>query len=331
MDARRPDGERVAPRDQDGHSNIGRVATILTLGLLLATACSALAPFHWLGDAAAHFPVQYAVLALVAFLVLAWLRRMRWAAVAFVVAAINITICAPEFSSGAAATSAPGGIPFRAVAVNVLYRNQQYPRVIDFVRAENADFVTFVEVEERWSRALRALEDIYPHRFETRGTSGRGVLLLSRWPLENATSLALPAAGEPAIEATVQIAGRRVKVLAVHTSWPMGALRSRERNDQLSTLAREVRNRTQPLVLLGDLNLSPFSPHFDALLEEAGLRSAAAGFGWQPTWPTFFPPAGIPIDHVLISSDVAVRDFRRGPPVGSDHWPVVADLVLPAG
>ena len=296
----------------------------------MATACRVLAPFNWLADAAAHFPVQYAALAFVVFITLAWLRRVWWAVAALAVAVINAAVCAPEFSSAAPEANVAGGIPFRAATVNVLYRNQQYERVIDFVRAENADFVTFVEVDERWSTALSALADVYPHRFATRGTPGRGVLLLSRWPLENATSLALAGAGEPAIKATVQIEGHPLDVLAVHAHWPMGAQRSRQRNDQLRALAREAHNRTHPLVLLGDLNISPFSPHFDAMLAEAALRSAAAGFGWQPTWPTFFPPAGIPIDHVLISSDVAVRAFRRGPPVGSDHWPVIADLVLPA-
>jgi hypothetical protein len=50
---------------------------------------------------------------------------------------------------------------------------------------------------------------------------------------------------------------------------------------------------------MGDLNVSPFSPHFQALLSGGNLKSAAQGFGWQPTWPTFLPPAGIQIDHAL--------------------------------
>jgi endonuclease/exonuclease/phosphatase (EEP) superfamily protein YafD len=40
------------------------------------------------------------------------------------------------------------------------------------------------------------------------------------------------------------------------------------------------------------------------------------------------PPAGIQIDHALVSPGVQVRNFRRGPRVGSDHLPVVVDLAL---
>jgi hypothetical protein len=40
------------------------------------------------------------------------------------------------------------------------------------------------------------------------------------------------------------------------------------------------------------------------------------------------PPAGIQIDHALVTSHVAVERFGRGPANGSDHRPIVADLVL---
>jgi endonuclease/exonuclease/phosphatase (EEP) superfamily protein YafD len=34
----------------------------------------------------------------------------------------------------------------------------------------------------------------------------------------------------------------------------------------------------------------------------------------------------IPIDHFLVSEDVAVTRFETGPRVGSDHLPIVADI-----
>ena len=77
-----------------------------------------------------------------------------------------------------------------------------------------------------------------------------------------------------------------------------------------------------------DLNISQFSPHFQRLLKDGGLRSGADGFGWQPTWPAFMPPAGIQIDHALVNSRVIVEHFSAGASVGSDHRPIVADLVL---
>jgi endonuclease/exonuclease/phosphatase (EEP) superfamily protein YafD len=101
------------------------------------------------------------------------------------------------------------------------------------------------------------------------------------------------------------------------------------RNEQLEALARHARATTSlPLVVVGDLNVSPFSPQFRHLLEEGRLRSAADGFGWQPTWPSFLLPAGIQIDHALVSPAVTVKAFSRGPFDGSDHRPIVVDVLL---
>ena len=85
----------------------------------------------------------------------------------------------------------------------------------------------------------------------------------------------------------------------------------------------------KPFMALGDLNVSPFSPQFATLLRRGGLRSAAAGHGWQPTWPSVFPPLGIQIDHALVSPEVRVMGFQRGPANGSDHRPIIVDVIIP--
>jgi endonuclease/exonuclease/phosphatase (EEP) superfamily protein YafD len=37
----------------------------------------------------------------------------------------------------------------------------------------------------------------------------------------------------------------------------------------------------------------------------------------------------IPIDHCLISPDIKVVNIRTGPNVGSDHRPLITDLIIP--
>ncbi len=119
-----------------------------------------------------------------------------------------------------------------------------------------------------------------------------------------------------------------MRIFAVHTTWPMAPASAGRRNQQLELLAERARPVTLPLVVMGDMNITPFSPYFQQLLTDGGLRSAAEGFGWQASWPSFFPLAGIQIDHALVNSRVAVEHFTRGAATGSDHLPIVADLVL---
>jgi endonuclease/exonuclease/phosphatase (EEP) superfamily protein YafD len=81
-----------------------------------------------------------------------------------------------------------------------------------------------------------------------------------------------------------------------------------------------------PVVVAGDLNMSPWSPFFSRLVKASGLTDSEPGFGFQPTWPTYQPILYLPLDHVLVSRDVIVADRRTAADVGSDHLPVVIDI-----
>lgn len=279
-----------------------------------------------------HFRLQYAALALVVFVLFALARRPVWAAIALGIAVANGLIAAPlvvsrPAASGLTEVSADDGVPVRLAFVNVFFGNDEYRRVLDFVRAEQPDAIVFAEVDEDWLRELDTLKKDYPNAYGTRGKRGRGLLLLSRLPMEKPAVIAVSNDAEPALGVTLSVQGKPLHLLGVHANWPFG-FGGTSRNQQLAELAAAAQAAPRPLVVLGDLNVSPFSSHFQTLLRAGNLQSAAAGFGWQPTWPEFMPPAGIQIDHVLVSPGVQVRDFRRGSQVGSDHLPVVVDLAL---
>jgi endonuclease/exonuclease/phosphatase (EEP) superfamily protein YafD len=328
-------GEFIAVRDQAVRRGILSVGALLTLTLLAATACAAGARHFWLFDLAVHFRVQYAALGLVGFILLLSARAPAWALLALIVAACNAMYAAPALvthpvslprMAGEAATGDP--VRLRIASINVLYANNEYSQVTEFVRRERPDAVAMMEVNAKWRRALAGLAKDYPHRYETIGPGGRGVTLWSRLPMRDAGVLPIGVRQEPAVQATLQVQGREIRVFSVHSTWPVAPASARRRNEQLARLAEHARAVTLPLVVVGDMNISPFSPHFQQLLAEGGLRSAADGFGWQATWPSFMPPAGIQIDHALVNSRVAVEHFSRGSASGSDHLPIVTDLVL---
>jgi endonuclease/exonuclease/phosphatase (EEP) superfamily protein YafD len=98
-------------------------------------------------------------------------------------------------------------------------------------------------------------------------------------------------------------------------------LRSQLRNRQLAALAQVAREHTWPLVVIGDLNITPFSPLFARTLR-AGKLASCDGGGLHPTWPARVAPLFIQIDHCLASAGIQTEDFRVGPYLGSDHYPI---------
>jgi endonuclease/exonuclease/phosphatase (EEP) superfamily protein YafD len=331
----RAHGEFIAVRDQAVRRGILSVGVVLTLTLLAASVCALGARSFWLFDLAVHFRVQYAAMGLLGFVLLLVARAPAWALLALSVAAWNAMYAAPAMLthpprlphvSGEAATGDP--VRLRVASLNVLYTNDDYSRVADFIQRERPDAFALLEMTAKWRQALAGLDKVYPHRYQTMGVGGRGVTFWSRLPMKDVSVLPIGVRQEPAIQATLEVQGREVRVFAVHTTWPMAPASAGRRNQQMELLAERARAVTLPLIVMGDMNITPFSPHFQQLLVDGKLRSAAEGFGWQTTWPSFFPGAGIQIDHALVNSRVSVEHFTRGASTGSDHLPIVADLVL---
>jgi endonuclease/exonuclease/phosphatase (EEP) superfamily protein YafD len=300
----------------------------LTVIALVATLACAVAPRFWIADLAVHFRLQWAALALAGCLTLAASGHVLWAALGFVIGAVQAVICAPFLVSRmpVLAGPAPSG-PLRLIAINVWYRNRQFQRVVDYLASQRPDFVLLAEITAEWEQALTPLHQIYAHRYATRGRRGTGLLLLSRWPMQAAVWPDFSDV-EPAVAATLLINERSLHILNVHTSWPLGRENAALRDRQLARIADFAHAHTGPLIVLGDLNVSPFSSNFQAMLAAGNLKSAAQGFAWQPTWPTFLPPGGIHIDHALTSAGVVVTSFLRGTRVGSDHLPIVVECVF---
>ncbi|HEX7418083.1 MAG TPA: endonuclease/exonuclease/phosphatase family protein [Steroidobacteraceae bacterium] len=305
---------------------------MLAVRVIIAAACaSAAAVFArelWLAELAVHFRVQYAAVAVLALPCLLWSRRFGLAALALVVLGANLWFVGPLIAaspSPLASSPAPARKVLRVATANVFFINSAYARVIAWIHREQPDIVVLEEVTPRWHAALAPLGREYPYQ-SFADDDHSAVWLLSRWPLIGARKLEFGGRAAPAVLATAAIGAQRLQLVGVHLSWPFGARNAFERNDSFRQLARFARGHSEPLLIVGDLNCTPFSPYFGDLLRDGELVNAAAG--WQPTWPSFVPPLGIAIDHVLLAHGVAVRAFRRGDWIGSDHVPIVVDLTL---
>ena len=311
-------------------SRISLSGLLTTAGALASFATlTGFAGRWWFFDLAAHFRVQYAMaLGLGALVMLAW-RQPLWAAVFAGFALINAAILAPRFLGSAEAVTGISGPIFRVLLTNVHSDNRDRERIRRVIAEANPDVIVLLEVTPWLIAQLADLADRYPHRIAEPQEGNFGIALFSRLPLRNTAVISLGPAGLPSLKVEVEADGRRFTVVGTHPLPPIGAAMTGDRNAQLADLARlaqQTRQTGQPLLALGDFNLSPWSPHFAQLLADSGLRDSAAGRGIQPSWPVGWPPLWIPIDHVLYSDGIQIRHRVIGPDLGSDHYPVIVDF-----
>jgi len=311
------------------HRGLRAALAWLLAGLALATLLAALAPFGWPFELFAHFRVQYVAAAVVLAVLLGTQRRARLALLALLVAGWHAL---PGIAVLRAAPSAPGcdGSSVTVATANVRFSNVNRGPFLAWLGSHPADLVVVQEVTADWARALVSLPD-YPYRYALTREDPYGIAVYSRWPLHGVETVDLARDGLPSLAGELEVGGQRVRFLGLHTHWPVTPALSRARDAALQQAATLARDSGVPVVLLGDLNLTPDAPAFPRLLEEGDLRDVMDGRRWRPTWQAGFWPLALRIDHVLVSPALCVEHAEVGPSVGSDHRPVIARLRLSSG
>jgi endonuclease/exonuclease/phosphatase (EEP) superfamily protein YafD len=284
----------------------------------------------WGAELSSHFRLQY--LAILAALSITFLIRRNYgrALGTALFAIVNLIVILPFFLGPAPPLSQ--GESIRAFMLNVGNNNRADMAVIDLVRSTDPDIVLLVEVGVTRQGLFQPLEERYPYTAYSPGReSYDGALLFSRFPFAVETVRSSGARKQNSLVAKIKLGAEELTLLGVQTRAPLRPGRSATIHTQLQELAVLVSEQDGPIMLMGDLNTTPWAPIFRDFLESSGMRDSRSGFGLQLTWPTYFPPLAIPIDHALVSPNISVGHFEVGPNIGSDHRPLLLDLTLGAG
>lgn len=154
-----------------------------------------------------------------------------------------------------------------------------------------------------------------------------GTAILSEYPIlesEN-TLLPRPEGGEQRglLDALVNVEGVPVRVYNTHLQHDSVV----ERSAQVQAIVERVGEFEEPTLLTGDLNARPEAPELALLFTRFEDAWAEAGDGPGITISPANPYARI--DYILVSPDISVSEARVPRTAGSDHLPVVAELLIP--
>ncbi len=320
-------GRRISSGDRPASAPFDRLLTGAVLAVLLVTAASFLARASWLLELLTHFRFQMVLASAVLLLCALLRRRLVVAALGALATAANAAPLVP-FLMPVPANAEAAGHTLRLMAANVHYRNFDYAALLEEVRRQDPDILGLLEVDQAWVDGVSALESEFRWSVLRPLEGAYGLALYSKVPLRRLPESPYIQDGfQTAVTVELTIDAVPVTLVLAHVRAPMGPAKAKLRNTQFSRLAAMLTaDENSAKILLGDLNTTPWSPYYQELASTTGMRSAALGRGYLPTWPAGFSLLKIPIDHCLVSDALRVSNFRTGANFGSDHLPVVIDV-----
>ena len=292
-----------------------------------ATVLGLLDRVSWVFELADVFRLQYLVVLAAAAVAALALRRPRLAAVAALLAAVNVAVLGvPLAGSATAAAGTPAG-SLRLVVANVEVGNTDFAAVERLVAETRPDVFGVTELTPAMARHLdRALPRYRARVLRTRDDA-YGIGVYSRVPLLSARIVSFPAdGGPPTVVARVRVAGEPVTVVVTHVHTPFaGSIHVRH----LEALAAARPRLGDRLVVCGDFNTPPWSGPLRRFASDAGLRDLYGRGAWTGySWPTWSSALRVPLDNCFVSAGVVVTGHHDGPSDGSDHRPLVVDLAV---
>ncbi len=306
---------------------------MLAVGMLAASSMFGLE--SWMGELAASWRPHIVIATLiVAVLCLAFSRR--W--IAGLLVAVALALGADVLWSGLVSGQAEARAVFdeeppmaRVMFANVLRVNPSLADLMDWLEEKDPDVLVLTEVGaahvEQISDAMRD----YDYRMLEPRHHAFGMTIYSRIPIversfETLTTDTLSEGGPITLIVWLETGQGVLVVAGVHPFPPSRSVSMDERDGQLNAAVDLLWQIDDPMVVVGDYNATPWSPVLRRFAESLELH----GFNISATWPVWFGFAGIPIDHALVSEELLIGNLEVGPNIGSDHRPVVVDVMLEA-
>ena len=301
----------------------------LALAVLLFTlSLTPYLPFsRWITDLASHFVLHWAAGAIIMLLLCIVLRVQGAGVSVLLLTAYFLCLFQLLPFLPTPARAEKKGDAFRILHANVWVRNGQAETLHRLIEDESPDMVALTEITPPFTEMASELAAEYPHQYMIAGNAlGHSIAVLLKSQPDSLAELPLTEKSS-ALVLRVDIDGKAVDIVVLHAANPVKHFSIRER--EFGKLAAwHAERKPERVVIVGDLNATPYCPAMKTMMRRMGLTHARKRRRVAGTFPTQtgIPLLRLPIDHVLTGGDVTVADFHPCPDIGSDHLPVVATL-----
>ncbi|WP_299486753.1 endonuclease/exonuclease/phosphatase family protein [Acaryochloris sp. IP29b_bin.137] len=222
--------------------------------------------------------------------------------------------------------ASPTGL--RVMAYNLWIDNPNIEAIEQSILGEAPDILFLSEVSKPMMAELQARLD-FPHSYRTSGSNNA---LFSRYPILDATTtdFGVKTKGRTfSLMAQLQVKDDPVTVIGVHPPVPIFQTLFHIRNQQLDSFAKVSESIAGKVIVLGDFNATPWSPHFQRFERISQLQNVGHR---QWIWATWYFNQTLSTRYIKIPLDhIETRGFKvqktwTGQTGGSDHKPIITVL-----
>ncbi|WP_295190248.1 endonuclease/exonuclease/phosphatase family protein [uncultured Brevundimonas sp.] len=304
-------------------ANVTASALLLGLAAFGAAALSGIG-HRWV-DILAQF-TSPALLAAVGVTVVCLLFRLWPASIVGGLACVVLTLSVWPQWTPTKGVPVPDQPIVRVYSANLYVFNTDVAAMRRSIAAADADILVLVELGQAPASRLDQLLPDYPHRVligQARAGDHARSIIASRYPILQ--RLPERPDGLSTVGATVQTPVGPINVFGVHLTRPWPYQYQWGQISQVMALAERMKAAPDhPVIAAGDFNSVSSARIGKQIQSDLGLIPAP---GWPGTWPSQIPAfAGITIDQVYRSPDLALITRRLGEPTGSDHRPVITEF-----
>ena len=233
---------------------------------------------------------------------------------------------------------------FRVLQFNALNPNRNLDDALALVLQSNAD-VVMVQEPLRFRQLEPQLRKAYPYRTPCPRRSCQALIYARHPPIaqdyQTFRGNWYPKKGTPG-NGPLSVARMRLlapdgapfTVVTTHFRWPFPPMPVLHQRDVFLEIIADV-DRTRAIVG-GDFNLTPWT--FEMRGFDQDIRPMRRITNALFSFPTNLTKGAIsapfpflPIDHVYAGPDWRLVQARRGEVAGSDHYPIIVDLVMTPG
>ena len=316
---------------------LGTLAILVTLGSAIATE-----DFWWIK--VLDFPrIQTLILAVIFLGIFLWLRD-DWGIwkVLFTLGLVTSVVIQVYYLypysglvsptvGGISRQAAPPQSTFDLMVANVYIHNRDVDDLLAIVDEVDPDMFLAIETNQWWENALQPLDESYPYGMEYPLDNTFGMILYSKFPLQNQEIMFLQYDSVPSFHARVKLpGGKTFEFHGVHPvpPYPQAPGPMKDEETALVKVGEMVASNPLPAVVAGDLNDVAWARRERLFEQEGILNDVRIGRGIYSTFSAKSWFIKWPLDYVYVTQGFAVVDFRRLPEFGSDHYPIYIELGL---